>query len=62
MTKLKLVRMYCVEEDFGMLMENGARQLQEAGLSIVLDTFNSDHDDWQWWKGPYWFPVVDEPS
>lgn len=53
MTKLKLVCMYCVEEDFGMLMENGARQLQEAGLSIVLDTFYSDHDDWRWWKGPY---------
>ncbi|KAF8900204.1 hypothetical protein CPB85DRAFT_1256761 [Mucidula mucida] len=58
---LKLLRMYCSDPDFLALQDAGLRELEAAGLAVTLDNFNSNHDEWKWWKGPYWFPVVTVP-
>ncbi|KAF8991854.1 hypothetical protein BDZ89DRAFT_1086469 [Hymenopellis radicata] len=58
---LKLLRMYCSDPDFAALQDVGLRELEAAGLAVTLDNFNSNHDEWKWWKGPYWFPLVTIP-
>ncbi|KIY65804.1 hypothetical protein CYLTODRAFT_492000 [Cylindrobasidium torrendii FP15055 ss-10] len=55
---LRRVRLYCTPIDQRRLMVAGLAELQNDGLEVVMDTYNSVHDDWTWWKGPYWFPEV----
>ncbi|KAF8911236.1 hypothetical protein CPB85DRAFT_1304372 [Mucidula mucida] len=53
--RMKLLRLYCGDNDFAALQNAGLRELGEAGLAVELDHFNSNHDEWKWWKGPHWF-------
>lgn len=58
---LRLLRLYCSDLDFTALQDAGLRELENGGLKVTLDNFNSNHDEWKWWKGPYWFPHVTIP-
>ncbi|KAF8870710.1 hypothetical protein CPB85DRAFT_1445942 [Mucidula mucida] len=57
---LKRVRLYAGDKVSRSLMSMGLRMLQKAGVEVCRDKGNGHEDTCKWWKGPHWFPVVEE--